>query len=161
MAFEAIESVRSVTPRFSIKPLGIQLPLLPTGQVDSAFINLVKPEDEVTALIITQRDLGGMGLNFCFGRALFNGRAAIVSTNRVGAATLFGLTLHELGHSAGLVAECSTQYDRVSSFAEHCANTCVMEPVNTLNAMDKAVDKYMDSKLTFGFCDPCVSDLTN
>jgi predicted Zn-dependent protease len=159
LAHEALYAIGGAAPVISLKPLSLELPELATGQVDSAFINTVMPEAGVSALFITARDLGAVGLNFCFGRSAFNQRAAIVSSHRISDTTMFGLSLHELGHSVGLVGEDAQQYDRVSRFAGHCANTCVMEPVNSIVEMDAAVTKYIANPMTAGFCQPCSSDL--
>lgn len=159
LAHEALYSVGGTEPVINIKPLSFELPVLATGQVDSEYIQRVVPEEGVSALFVTARDLGAIGMNFCFGRSAFNQRAAIVSSHRISDATMFGLSLHELGHSVGLVAEHAPQYNRVSRFVGHCINTCVMEPVNNINEMDATVTKYIMNPAYAGFCPPCSSNL--
>lgn len=159
LAYEALGSVKDEVSKITFKPLEVELPLLRTGQVDSAFINQMSVEQGVSALIVTRRDLGAIGLNYCFGRSVFDGRSAILSAHRVESATMFGLALHELGHSEGLVSECEPQYDQRSRFAGHCMNLCVMRPVNTIDEMDATIDTFMRQPHTAGFCMQCADAL--
>lgn len=160
LAYEAIGSVKGEESITALRPLELELPVLPTGQIDSAFIDRVSVEQGASALFVTRRDLGAVGLNYCFGRSAFDQRSAIVSTNRVSDTTMFGLALHELGHSEGLVEECAPQHDSQSRFIGHCMNLCVMRPVNTIAEMNETVATFAHQAHTSGFCLHCATYLS-
>lgn len=161
MSYEVLAHVQEKAPSVAVKKLDIELPTLPTGQIDSSFIDRVSVEDGSSAMFVMSRDLGARGLNFCFGRSAYNQHASIVSGARVEPTTMFGLGLHELGHSEGVVAESAPNYDRVTSFGGHCINLCVMQPVNNIDEMNATIEKFMNHPHSAGFCIYCARDLSS
>lgn len=159
LAYDTLGNVTGESTEVSIQELGFALPSLANGQIDSKIIENVSTNRGNSILIVTRRDLGALGLNYCFGRSAYEQRSAIVSSHRLGDTTMVGLAVHELGHSAGSVSEESPQYNRDSHFAGHCANDCVMEPVNDIIEMNATVEKIMARPHTAGFCIECAQDL--
>ena len=159
LATQTMGNLVNRSTAINVRCLDIELPELQTGQVDSTFIDKVHVDESTSALFVMSRDLGVVGLNFVFGSSAFNRRVAIVSSSRVDETSMFGLVLHESGHMEGVVDEISPQYDRVSQFAGHCANDCVMQPVNNINDMKATAEKVMSCPHSAGFCNMCTADL--
>lgn len=161
LAYEVLGNATNQAVCFNARPLEMELPLLSSGQVDSAWIEQVQVAPNTSLMVITARDLGAFGLNFCYGRSAFNQGASIASTNRVLDTTFVGLALHENGHSLGLVDLNTERHDNTSDFVGHCANDCVMQPVNNIQEMDEVVQKVLAHSHTAGFCTECATDLAN
>lgn len=161
LAYGTLGNVTGESTKVTVQELDFTLPSLASGQIDSEIIESVSTDRGHSILIVTRRDLGAVGLNYCFGRSAYNQHSAIVSSHRLDYKTMVGLTIHELGHSAGSVSEHSPHYDRNSPFAGHCANECVMEPVNNLTEMNATVEKIMAHPHTGGFCMECARDLAH
>lgn len=137
------------------------LSVLPSGQVDASVIDSLPSWTGQTAnVVLTSRDLGHEGLNFIFGMSKYGQGNAILSSARLAQEELLALAVHELGHAFFLVTETSRQYDRVSAFAGHCTNPCVMQPVNNIDDMQLAYEKVLAAPAAAGFCDDCRSDLS-
>ena len=159
-AYEAIGAVAGTPVTVQARPLRVAIPHLNSLQYESEWIERVHVEDPaMNFLVLTKGDLGASGLNFCYGRAAFNRRAAIVSTRRLGETSLTGLVLHEVGHSVGLVDSAALQHNTDSQFGGHCKNVCVMEPVLSRPDMDSVMQKMIDIPRTAGFCGSCVQHL--
>lgn len=160
-AAEAFAGIRNESADIEAKLLGVEIPLLPSGQYDSGWIENVTTSSDCKLVVVTARDLGATSLNFCFGRSNFSGGTVIASSSRIDQDTTFaGLVLHELGHSSGLVEPTEARYDKASQFAGHCVNDCVMQPVGNIQEMNGVVDKIVTSPRTAGFCGGCADHLT-
>lgn len=159
LSYVMLAAVTNDVSRFNARPLEINIPMLASGQYDSAWIERVKTEDDTNFLVITARDLGATGLNFCFGRSGFNQRTAIASSRRVEPSTFVGLVLHESGHSVGLVEPHSDRHDNLTSFIGHCANDCAMQPVNNIDEMNSVIQKVLARPVHSGFCTDCTEQL--
>lgn len=159
LAYDTLGNVTGESTKVTVQELDFTLPSLTNGQIDSEIIENISTDRGNSILIVTRRDLGAIGLNYCFGRSAHEQHSAIVSSHRLDYKTMVGLTIHELGHSAGSVSEQSPQYNRDSHFVGHCANECVMEPVNNLTEMNATVEKIMAHPHTAGFCIECAQDL--
>jgi predicted Zn-dependent protease len=144
-------------------PTSNDFPRLPSFQVDGDGLLDSFPNwpDNSLFIIATAQDLGHRETNFLFGLSKYALGKAIFSTHRLGDSPLAitGLVAHELGHSFGLVGEHKANYDRLSRFAGHCINTCLMQPVNTKQEMIKAAGSIAERPETSGFCDDCAADL--
>lgn len=143
--------------------IGEVLPLLNDRQVDAGRVL-----DEIPSwaqgrmlVVATARDLGHTMLNFTFGMSHAGEGKAIFSTHRLHDSdiAIAGLVTHELGHTVGLVDRNAPNYNRRSRFAGHCANACVMQPVNNRPDMVQAASKMMERPHTSGFCDDCAGAL--
>lgn len=136
---------------------------LPSGQVDSGAVLDSFPAWPQRSLVVvaTGLDLGAKGLNFLFGRSSLASGKAIFSTHRLGgnALAIMGVEIHELGHAYGLVGDHESRYDRVSRFAGHCMNDCIMRPANDLREMLEGADRIRHMPETSGFCDDCANHL--
>lgn len=135
-----------------------QLPRVNRRQVDSAIVETGTPwSDRSFTAFVTANDLGASDVNvgFCYGRARNAGGNIIISAARLEQTDMLGLTLHESGHAVGLVQPDMEQYDRISNFAGHCGNSCVMETVNGPRDMRVVVDKILANTVTIGFCGDC------
>lgn len=161
LAYDTLGNVTGETARMTVQELDFTLPSLANGQIDSEIIENIATNRGNSILIVTRRDLGAAGLNYIFGRSTDGRRSAIVSSRRLVDTTMVGLTVHELGHSVGSVSDNSPQYNRDTSFAGHCANECVMEPVNNISEMNATVEKIMAHPHTAGFCLECARDLAH
>lgn len=159
LAYQMLGNATNENMSFAARPLELDLPTLASGQYDSAWIERVRAEPGTSFLVVTARDLGAVGLNFCYGRSAFNQGALIASSNRVSPPAFAGLVLHEGGHSLGLVEPSEKRHDSISGFIGHCSNSCVMEPVNTTTEMDDVIQKVMTRPHGSGFCAECASDL--
>jgi predicted Zn-dependent protease len=182
LAHEVSVSERSLEAiEFGVELIGAQLPRLgglqvepepinedelamlnPTQVDGDALLNSVPnwPETGVLAVAIAQ-DLGHKQTNFLFGLSKFEAGKAIFSTFRLedSPVALAGLVAHELGHVFGLVGQHKPNYDRISQFAGHCVNPCLMQPVNTKEEMIVAANMVADRPAQSGFCDDCTGHL--
>lgn len=140
-----------------------RLDTLPTGQVDSeaALDALPAWYNRSLVVIATGLDLGRRGRDYLFGLSSIGRGKIIFSTHRLGGNTLaiMGVEVHELGHAFGLVDEREQRYDRMSRFAGHCANDCIMRPANNLQEMREGTDRIRRLHNTSGFCDGCADHL--
>lgn len=161
LAYLTIGKASNETVNINASPLELSLPTLPSGQYDSEWIERVSADKGSSFLVITNQDIGAKSLDFCYGRSAFNRRASIVSASRITPVTMTGLALHEIGHSLGLVETSVARYDRISRFAGHCANTCVMEPINNIDEMNGTVDKMLSCPHSGGFCAECARHIAN
>ena len=159
LAYTLLGQANNKSISFDARPLGLTLPSLGSEQYDSSWIEKVNVETGTSFLVITARDLGAAGLSFCYGRSAFNQRASIASSHRVSPTSFVGLVLHESGHSLGLVEASAPRHDNISAFIGHCANSCVMEPVNSPVEMEGVIQKVISRPDTSGFCGECITDL--
>ncbi|QQS20027.1 hypothetical protein IPL85_01020 [Candidatus Saccharibacteria bacterium] len=150
---------------FSRERLEGDLSTLPSGQVDAPGILDALPAWNGMGLTVvaTGRDLGHPGMNYLFGQSSFARGKAIFSTCRLAdnPAAISGLVTHELGHSFGLVRRDANNYARLSSFAGHCANPCIMRPANNKQEMLAGIAMMLLKPETSGFCGDCVTVLGN
>lgn len=133
---------------------------LVNGQVATDVLSDIVPwSNGGPNLILTARDIGHRSVNYLFGISQFGTGNALISSHRLEDEEVYALTTHELGHAFSLVREDASQYDKVSVFAGHCINTCVMKPVNSKEDMRLAFSTIAHNPACGGFCDNCRSDL--
>lgn len=159
LAYQMLGNATNENISFAARPLELDIPMLASGQYDSAWIERVRAEPGTSFLVVTARDLGAIGLNFCYGRSAFSQGASIASSHRVSPTTFAGLVLHEGGHSLGLVDPSEKRHNNISGFIGHCTNSCVMEPVNSITEMDDVIQKVMAHPHRSGFCAECANGL--
>lgn len=142
---------------------GDRLGKLPTGQVNSAATLNSLPVWYNSSLVVvaTGLDLGHRDMNYLFGQSSMGKGRAVFSTHRLkgNALAIIGVEVHELGHAFGLVDRREQRYDRISRFAGHCVNDCIMRPANNLQEMLQGADRISRLWGTSGFCDGCADHL--
>ncbi len=133
-----------------------------TTQVDANIIDGLKSwQNGALSIVATGEDLGHRSVNFLFGMSKTGQGQVIVSSYRLSPEQLFATTVHEIGHSFGLVEPSSERYDNSSSFAGHCAvDNCVMKEVNNVVDMQRAFNAISDNPTQAGHCDGCAADLS-
>lgn len=147
-------------PEFSLQEIDDeQLTTNRRGQVDCTVIdNLPAFVNGGLTVVVTSRDLGvgddyPRPLNFLYGISHKGRGNLLMSTHRMRTTGDFAaLTLHESGHSFGLVEAGQPNYDRISSFAGHCVNPCVMQPGNDYADLQKMVRQNQSRD---PFCGDC------
>lgn len=165
-AYQLSEAIGLPTdPELRVQRIGDRvLRMNSRGQIDESVINDLAPlRNGGLTFVVVSKDLGvpdsyPRQLNFLFGVSNKNTGNVILSTHRMQTVEdVQALALHESGHSVGLVSETARNYDRLSSFAGHCVNDCVMVPGNSYADMVKMRSRI---EQPHPFCGDCTGFLS-